>query len=164
MMKSILGSLIGLFLFLIILFVFHRHIVNRYILDIKQTTVNSVLIKDTTKVNLNNIKVSDVSNELKTYEAILDERINSLNKRFDDLYILAAIIVTLLLAINIGVFINTDSKVEKYFKEHHQVITDKLKDYDTQAESLFSSLKARIELGSNEILKQDKKVTTPDES
>jgi hypothetical protein len=163
-MKSILGSLIGLFLFLIILFVFHRHIVNRYILDIKQTTVNSVLIKDTTKVNLNNIKVSDVSNELKTYEAILDERINSLNKRFDDLYILAAIIVTLLLAINIGVFINTDSKVEKYFKEHHQVITDKLKDYDTQAESLFSSLKARIELGSNEILKQDKKVTTPDES
>lgn len=163
MIKSILGSFIGLFLFLIFLFVLHKPIVDRYILDIKQPTANGSLIKDTTKSNLNNTKANDVSNELKTYEAILDERINSLNKRFDDLYILSAIIVTLLLAINIGVFINTDSKVEKYFKDHHQEITEKLKVYQTDAEALFSSLKAQSDLFNVEIAKKDKKVSQPND-
>ena len=161
MIKSILGSLIGLLLFFIVLLVFHKPIVDRYVLDIKQTSINIALLKDTSRTNFNNTKANDINTELKTYEAILDERINSLNKRFDDLYILSAIIVTLLLAINIGVFINTDSKVEKYFKDHHQDITEKLKVYQTEAEALFSSLKARSDLINVEIAKKDKKVSKP---
>ena len=47
----------------------------------------------------------------------LVELISSLNKRFDDLYILGSIIIVLLIAINIGAYISADSMMRKYLEE-----------------------------------------------
>jgi len=100
MTKAIFGSFVGLVIFLLILLIFHKPIIDRYVYDIKPFMIVN---KDSTKM----VKVNEntISDEFKINIAILDEKINSLNKRFDDLYILSAVIVTLLLAINIGIFI-----------------------------------------------------------
>ena len=67
-------------------------------------------------------------NDLNIKVQYFDEKYNSINKRFDDLYILGGMIVLLLITINIGLFINTDSKVNEYlsknFKKHLTSVQD----------------------------------------
>jgi len=63
----------------------------------------------------------------------VDEKINSVNKRFDDLYLLGGTIVTLLLAINIGIFLRTQAEVDRYFKKNFEAHLGRITDYEKQA-------------------------------
>jgi|GEM_PF-1932818 len=57
---------------------------------------------------------------------LLEERIVSVNKRLDDILIFGGIIVTLLLAINAGVFVNAERQVESYMRRNYQVYLDQI--------------------------------------
>jgi len=48
----------------------------------------------------------------------MPEVVNSLHTRINDFYIFAGIVTTLLLAINVGVFIRAEDEVEKHIKQN----------------------------------------------
>ena len=81
-------------------------------IDVEKQTL-SLLHRDSSQKN-NSVEFTN----LNTKQLNLEEKIVSTNKRFDDLYVLGGIIITLLIAINIGIFITVDNRVDKYFKEH----------------------------------------------
>jgi uncharacterized integral membrane protein len=141
MWKAFFGALVALCLFLLFLYLFDKPVVSRYFSDLEiakiKSEITKVSIADTNKSLLTEVKSQLANNE---------EKLSSINKRFDDLYILAGIIVTLLLAINVGIFVNTDSKIDKYFTEHYEETTKKVKKYEIQIEALFSEYKALVEL------------------
>jgi hypothetical protein len=54
----------------------------------------------------------------------IEARIDSLQTRIDDMYVFAGLVVTLLLAINVGVYVKAANQVDDYLKENierHQV-------------------------------------------
>ncbi len=48
----------------------------------------------------------------------MTEAVSSLHSRINDFYIFAGIVITLLLAINVGVYVKADDDVEKHFHEN----------------------------------------------
>lgn len=46
------------------------------------------------------------------------EAVSSLHSRINDFYIFAGIVITLLLAINVGVYIKADEEVDRHFREN----------------------------------------------
>jgi len=46
----------------------------------------------------------------------------------------------------LGFSFNIDSKVEGYFKVHYEEVNKRVKNYDTQAEAIFSAYKSKIDL------------------
>ncbi|HMJ67240.1 MAG TPA: hypothetical protein VK508_00010 [Cyclobacteriaceae bacterium] len=47
----------------------------------------------------------------------IDPAVNALHSRINDFYIFAGIVITLLLAINVGVFVRADEEVDKQIEE-----------------------------------------------
>ena len=50
--------------------------------------------------------------------AQLEEQVNSLQKRIDDMYVFAGVVVTLLLAINVGVYVRAANQINDYIKDN----------------------------------------------
>ena len=63
---------------------------------------------------------------------LFDEKITSINKRFDDLYILGGTVVVLIISINIGIFVRTEDEVNKQLKEYKSSLDDTFKKYTTK--------------------------------
>jgi len=115
MSKLVLSFILGFiacgFIIMIVMCCYSKTILAKDMINNEANTIK--MMRDTaqkiTPLTINDIKVKLLN---------LDEKITSTNKRFDDLYILGGIIITLLIAINIGVFITVENKVDRYFKEH----------------------------------------------
>jgi hypothetical protein len=89
--------------------------------------------------------VSPTNNEsevvkLKKDNVILQENINSLNTRFNDLYLLGATIVVLLLAITASVYLKTEVEVDKHFKDNFDRNIKKIEEYENKALTLVGRL------------------------
>jgi hypothetical protein len=54
---------------------------------------------------------------LTIHDAGLEPAVNALHSRINDFYIFAGIVITLLLAINVGVFIQADEEVDRQIKK-----------------------------------------------
>jgi hypothetical protein len=152
MWKAFFGAIFGLFVFLIILLAFHKPLVNRYFLDISQENPTSNVSNN---LFTNNISPDSVT-AMRTQIPNIDERFNSINKRFDDFFIMAGIIITLLLAINVGIYVNTDSKVDKYFTDHYEEYASKVRKITEETETLYTEFKSKMDLKMREIEKMGK--------
>jgi len=65
--------------------------------------------------------------EISSNETVLfEEKIISVNKRLDDILIFGGIIVTLLLGINAGVFVNAERQGESYMRRNYQFYLDQI--------------------------------------
>jgi hypothetical protein len=73
-----------------------------------------------------------------------EEKYNSINKRFDDLYILGSMIVLLLITINVGLFINTQNKVDKYFNENFDTHRLKIENFEKDAGLAYGKILALL--------------------
>ena len=73
-----------------------------------------------------------------------EEKYNSVNKRFDDLYILGGTIVLLLITINVGLFVNTQNKVDKYFLDNFNAHQIKAEDAANKAGIALGEVEAMI--------------------
>jgi hypothetical protein len=60
--------------------------------------------------------------QLKKEQLVLQENINSLNTRFNDLYLLGATIVILLLAITVSAYLKIEAEVGKHMKDKERQI------------------------------------------
>jgi hypothetical protein len=67
------------------------------------------------------------------HDAGLEPTVNALHSRINDFYIFAGIVITLLLAINVGVFVRADEEVDKQIKgsfgSHEATILRLISDY-----------------------------------
>ena len=77
----------------------------------------------------------DEITQLRSDALVQAENINSLNKRFDDLYLLGGTIVILILAINASVYLKTESEVDKHMKKPKKEIENQIKKYQASLES-----------------------------
>ena len=132
----IFGFVIGTLLILGTLLCYSKITQASQLIEIQHQTLK--LLTDTTKKNspasLNEINIKIVN---------LDEQITSLNKRFDDFYIMGSIVVVLLLAINVGVFVNIEWKIERYFKSNFDGHLGRIMDYEKKSSDMFGRIKAR---------------------
>ena len=154
MIKYLFGALIGILIFLTIYFCYRKiflverfdysHYKNYSILAFPPKTVLGDSLSIDYKIALSNA----------------EEKINSLNKRIDDLYIFGGIIITLLLAINVAVYVNAESIVEKYLKENYQKYNEKIRSFCDEAEIEFIKLRTEAELITDLRAKLEKKLET----
>lgn len=77
---------------------------------------------------------------LAIHDAGLEPSVNASHSRINDFYIFAGIVITLLLAINVGVFVRADEEVDKQiqktFKKHEKAIVKLIEKY----RNLYSNL------------------------
>ena len=139
-MKYLLGAVIGIFILLTIIFCYRKiFVIDRY---------NGFYYKSIS-VLVSPSKTNDKDTLLIDYKIALsnlEERNNSTNKRIDDLYIFGGIIITLLLAINISVYVNAESVVNKFLKENYNEYNEKIKNYTEQAEIEFIKLSTEVKI------------------
>ena len=63
----------------------------------------------------------------------VNSAVNSLHTRINDFYIFAGIVITLLLAINVGVYIKADEEVDKHFRENFDKYEKEVKKFSKKA-------------------------------
>jgi hypothetical protein len=59
--------------------------------------------------------------------AKVNEAVSSLHSRINDFYIFAGIVITLLLAINVGIYVKADEEVDKQIKQQFEVYKMEIK-------------------------------------
>lgn len=132
--KTLLNFVLGICATLFVMFIY------RTIL-LEKTTPYSININ--TSDSLEKVKIESFIRDLEKSENVV-EKLSSTNKRIDDILIFGGIIITLLLAINVGVYVKAESEVNKHFRDNFDPIKtemeQKLKDINT------ISQKARTEL------------------
>ena len=135
MWKFLLVTIITVFLFAALFLMYSKLIQEDNIISMENKTLSQ--FHDYSK------KSEYVSeNDFNIKVLYFEEKYNSLNKRFDDLYILGSMIVLLLITINIGIFVNTDSKVEKYFTKNFRSHLLKIEEIAAKSAIEFGKLEA----------------------
>lgn len=130
-MKIFLGIVIGVFITLVSLFIYHTYIVNK-----NTECINSISDK-ITKINSTDfIKVKELTDV---------EKFNSLNKRIDDFCIFGGVIITLLLAINVGVWIQADTIVRKHLHENFGKHKKQIINEVNEAQRLVGEINTQLE-------------------
>jgi hypothetical protein len=138
-MKYLLSALCGIFLFLIVCLIFKV-----CFFDEKRSDFHSHEM-----ITIKNPKLSDPDNviiDMKVAITSLEEKISAMHTRFEDLYIFAGIIITLLLAINVTVYVRAESEVEKQIKGYDKIYSEKIAEYIQQAEVQVFKLNTEIDL------------------
>lgn len=138
-MKVALGILIG-FTIIFSLFYGYRKVINpHYKVSIPQ------FVTDTSKI----IHFQDDIAALQTQSLNLEEKLASANKRIDDMLIFGGIIITLLLAINVGVYVNAEKEVNKHFRENFDIHKEKVLKYLAEVEETAGKIKTELDLVQN---------------
>lgn len=73
--------------------------------------------------------------------SVQNERIAALNKRFDDLFILGGIIITLIVVLIAGIYIKTDHEVKKHMDDNFTLHKNKISELVVEATSLVESIR-----------------------
>jgi hypothetical protein len=150
-MKILLGILTGVCLVLILFYGFRKIVNPYYAVSIPQ------FITDTSKKRL----AQEDLIGLKTATLSLEEKISSANKRIDDILIFGGIIVTLLLAINVVVYVNAERQVEKYFRDNFEAHKQKVLTYRDEIEEMVGQAKTELELAQT-LRRQAQTIQTPE--
>jgi hypothetical protein len=138
MQKFFLGFTICAIVVLIIFICYGKVSQANELISLEKQTIQ--LLRDTAQKN-----IQPSINELNIKTLTLDEKISSVNKRFDDFYILGGLIIALLLAINIGLFVKTQSEVEDYFKNNFDIHLKRVMDYENRSAVLFGQINTYVE-------------------
>lgn len=155
MAKIIFGIICGVLLSLLLYFCYYLGKQKR------EDTVYFAMEKVASIVNEKSKFKSANTSELmeeKLKNAVNEEKINTLNTRFNDLYVLGGIIVTVLLAINLGVYIKTEQEVAKHFTDNYSEYKNQIEEKLTESTALVQKIKA--EYNSVEELKKNNEQQT----
>ena len=117
-LSFVVGYLICALVFLVLFICYSKIQQADVSLNVEQQTLNLLKMqKGVTNFNENaDAKIT-----------VLDEKISSVHKRFDDLYILGGFIITLLITINVGILLRTDSLVSEHMKKNYVAIEEDIK-------------------------------------
>lgn len=83
---------------------------------------------------------------LAIHDARLEPAVNALHARINDFYIFAGIVITLLLAINVGVFVRADEEVDRQIEETFGKRRDEIDDLADKTNNLYELVQRRDEI------------------
>lgn len=135
-MKILLGIAFGIIITLFLLFYFRKTSYEPQYHPI--ITVSDSSFKNKTEL-AGEITTLKIANNL------LEEKLGSINKRFDDVLIFGGIIVTLLLAINVGVYVKAENEVKRHFEEHFDRYKKKMQGDAEEVKVLLAQVRADAE-------------------
>jgi hypothetical protein len=75
--------------------------------------------------------------------ADINDAVSSLHSRINDFYLFAGIVITLLLAINVGVFIKADHETDKHIRENFDKREERIKHAYTKSQFYLDDLKTK---------------------
>jgi|GEM_PF-1866525 len=90
-----------------------------------------------------------------------DEKINSINARINDFYVFSGIIITLLLAINVSVYIKTSNEVDKHMKDNYDAYKQEIEKQLQDAKQLVGLIQGEHDFA-KKINSKTKEDLTPD--
>jgi len=79
-----------------------------------------------------------------------DIAIDAIHSRINDFYIFAGIVITLLLAINVGVFIRAEDEVEKHIKLNFETYRARIKAIHDHCEKIYKDVAKKSKDKKNE--------------
>ena len=136
MAKILLGFAIGAITILLGIFFYPKNPISTQLSQ--RLEIDSLRAKDS---------ISGISYENYLAKAALtEEKLSSLNMRFNDLYILGSVIVMLLLAIIASIYVKTDSDVKKHLNDNFANYKEQVIKYVTEAEQMVEKGKTEFEL------------------
>jgi hypothetical protein len=139
MIKVVLGILIGIFTVLIVYFSYRIYYLPDKPITFYQTILDSARTSRTLAIRE---KLADI----KIAEANTDEKLISINKRFDDYLLFGGIVVTLLLGIVATVYFKTEAEVAKNFDEKFGDYQKRIQAAADKVEKLLNSVEAEAEI------------------
>jgi hypothetical protein len=159
--RTILGVMIGMFLSCVFFFFYSNSLINKnYSLHSKRSCCTHNCKMDT-------ILPPNTLLDFKDKNNATNERISVLNTRFNDLYVLGGVIVTLLLAIVIGIYVKTENEVEVHiqqnFGKYEEQIKRNVADSEKQLAKLIFFVKM-AESSMSSIKTTAENTTTPEEA
>ena len=98
------------------------------------------------KYKSDSLQIATALIDLKEKNSVLTEQLNSINTRFNDLYILGGIIITLLLAINVSVYVKASNEVKIHLDKKFGKQTEKINEYLAKAQSLLGTIQGIEEM------------------
>jgi hypothetical protein len=134
--KYLLGAIGGLCLFLL-LCLFYRHLFLPPSKPEKYLNYHNFIDTPTGAIRADS---SDYS--------VTDSKIGALHSRFNDLYIFGGVIVTLLLAINVSVYVKTSNEVQSHISENFGKYRDQIILMHAEAEKVLNEIKTKSQLTS----------------
>jgi hypothetical protein len=137
MAKIILGFAFGAITILLCLYFFYTKPINA---SLKPDSLQIDSIRTTDSIK--GLNKEDFSLKI----GITEEKISSINTRFNDLYILGSIILMLLLAIMASIYVKTASDVEKHLNDNFGRYKDQIIGFVTEAEQLVEKGKTEFDL------------------
>jgi len=151
--KILFGIILGIFSTLAVIWIYRTLLMDK-------STKYSINISSIDSTN-NAIDGLSIIKELESTDNTI-ERISSLNKRLDDILIFGGVIVTLLLAISVGVYIRAESEVDRHFKDNFDSISKRAKEYETKLEQVSSKAQTELSLLTEMRMNAEKQqMTTP---
>ena len=158
----LVGMLMGVALILSIL-AGYRNIITKYApINIPNWTYDSKFISTDKGKNIQSI-IENV-NSLKIELVNLDEKVYSTNKRLDDLLIYGTVVITLLLAIIVGVYFRASAEVDKYFKENFDSHIEKMNGYVIESAGVLAKIKANVAFTEKNFKQKEQEQIAPNEA
>ncbi len=112
---------------------------------------------DTVKFGNYTLEIKERSEvEVRERNEVLEEKIKSFNDRIADLYVSVGVIVTLLLAIFVGLYVKTEVEVEKHMYEIFEKYRNEIERMSGDASSLLTEIQSKSELineATNKVIK-----------
>jgi len=141
------GGAIGIILLIIVYYFVQYH---------KQSTLNQ---SDSQVINKEGIKIDTVQagsykieikqdNEvqIKQQDEIIEEKIKSFNDRLGDMYLSIGIIITLVLAIVVGVYFKTETEVAKHMQKNFGQYKSEIETMNGEAQKYLNEIKSKAAL------------------
>ncbi|MFZ6024240.1 MAG: hypothetical protein ACOYVG_07260 [Bacteroidota bacterium] len=152
-MKVLFGILLGMIIVLCLLYGSKKVINPYYTLTIPK------FLTDTTKKKYLQEDLIEIKNQTLTIE----EKFASVNKRLDDMLVFGGIILTLILAINIGVFVNSERQVDKHMKDNFEIHKNKVLNTLSDVEKTAGRIKAELDIAQDlrKKFEQPEKINVP---
>lgn len=144
-MRQLLFFLLGILSIIIVHTLYKNYVLGGGVKkEVLKTIPSQISPKFVQNDSMNTNKDYNIENqiEIKT----INERIQSINQRFDDLYIFGGIIITLVLAIIVSVYIRAESEVDKHFKDNFEKYKNQIIKNSIEAEKIISEIKVKAVL------------------
>jgi len=104
--------------------------------------------------------------QLKVLNAAFVDKIDAVNKRLDDFLIFGGLIITLLLAISVSVYLNTEAEVDRHMKKDFSKNKQQIEDMNADAITTLNEIKSTLLMAQQnqktiESMAKANKTTTP---
>lgn len=135
--KILFGLVSGIFCTLFVIWIYRTLLLDK--------SAKYSIVVSSADSTVNRLRVAEIIKELESSDNTI-EKISSINKRIDDVLIFGGVIVTLLLAISVGVYIKAESEVERHFKDNFDDIRKKVNEHATKIEEASSKAQSQLEI------------------